>query len=122
MLRTNPNGVAWSVIIGAFAVFVVLAGGVIYSGYWWLTESMVSLEIALTGHNVQVQRPNRTQYEVNVNSVPVQSRLVTDSALTNQGQLAFLAKPANGTPDGQALRSEERRVGKECRSRWSPYH
>src|SRR3712207_8274614 len=23
---------------------------------------------------------------------------------------------------GQASRSEERRVGKECRSRWSPYH
>ena len=23
---------------------------------------------------------------------------------------------------GQPLRSEERRVGKECRSRWSPYH
>src|SRR2546425_9394099 len=27
------------------------------------------------------------------------------------------------TPDGKPdLRSEERRVGKECRSRWSPYH
>src|SRR2546430_17633196 len=26
------------------------------------------------------------------------------------------------TPPGQAPRSEERRVGKECRSRWSPYH
>src|SRR3989440_4145964 len=24
--------------------------------------------------------------------------------------------------DGRADRSEERRVGKECRSRWSPYH
>ena len=24
--------------------------------------------------------------------------------------------------DNQELRSEERRVGKECRSRWSPYH
>src|SRR5256885_7634559 len=24
--------------------------------------------------------------------------------------------------DGAADRSEERRVGKECRSRWSPYH
>ena len=23
---------------------------------------------------------------------------------------------------GRANRSEERRVGKECRSRWSPYH
>ena len=25
-------------------------------------------------------------------------------------------------PNGYVLRSEERRVGKECRSRWSPYH
>src|SRR3989442_1268042 len=25
-------------------------------------------------------------------------------------------------PEGRAARSEERRVGKECRSRWSPYH
>ena len=24
--------------------------------------------------------------------------------------------------DGEGIRSEERRVGKECRSRWSPYH
>src|SRR5687768_15024023 len=24
--------------------------------------------------------------------------------------------------DDEAMRSEERRVGKECRSRWSPYH
>ena len=24
--------------------------------------------------------------------------------------------------DGKYYRSEERRVGKECRSRWSPYH
>jgi len=29
-----------------------------------------------------------------------------------------LTAPAIGT----AARSEERRVGKECRSRWSPYH
>src|SRR5688572_31934649 len=26
------------------------------------------------------------------------------------------------TAPGPKLRSEERRVGKECRSRWSPYH
>ena len=32
--------------------------------------------------------------------------------------------PNLGTPQDirQMLRSEERRVGKECRSRWSPYH
>src|SRR2546422_7320815 len=33
--------------------------------------------------------------------------------------------PATGRPwgaDFPVVRSEERRVGKECRSRWSPYH
>src|SRR2546430_5446244 len=34
------------------------------------------------------------------------------------------AQPGGALPDDRAgdLRSEERRVGKECRSRWSPYH
>ena len=30
--------------------------------------------------------------------------------------------PVAGTALREANRSEERRVGKECRSRWSPYH
>ena len=29
---------------------------------------------------------------------------------------------ADRTPGTLVVRSEERRVGKECRSRWSPYH
>ena len=29
---------------------------------------------------------------------------------------------ADGLGSGVKARSEERRVGKECRSRWSPYH
>src|SRR3989442_11208067 len=35
--------------------------------------------------------------------------------------LAAFIIQSNRTPGGGA-RSEERRVGKECRSRWSPYH
>ena len=31
-------------------------------------------------------------------------------------------KMLDGEFDNIAERSEERRVGKECRSRWSPYH
>src|SRR2546425_13107650 len=34
---------------------------------------------------------------------------------------AYLGE-TKGSPDGGERRSEERRVGKECRSRWSPYH
>src|SRR2546422_6819479 len=39
--------------------------------------------------------------------------------------LSPLAKPRRGDStkaERWELRSEERRVGKECRSRWSPYH
>src|SRR3989449_10819177 len=36
--------------------------------------------------------------------------------------LAATAAPAAFTGAGRPARSEERRVGKECRSRWSPYH
>ena len=50
------------------------------------------------------------------------------AALTAQGY-ALEAAPrrgyrlAGGDPFcTEAIRSEERRVGKECRSRWSPYH
>ena len=32
------------------------------------------------------------------------------------------AREASGMTQEQLARSEERRVGKECRSRWSPYH
>ena len=38
---------------------------------------------------------------------------------------ALIAVPAYGfyyVHDDSVSRSEERRVGKECRSRWSPYH
>ena len=32
------------------------------------------------------------------------------------------ALPARAAGLDSSFRSEERRVGKECRSRWSPYH
>ena len=32
------------------------------------------------------------------------------------------AFPEKAEKEAMAERSEERRVGKECRSRWSPYH
>ena len=38
------------------------------------------------------------------------------------GSSAFSAIGAVDSPVIMDTRSEERRVGKECRSRWSPYH
>src|SRR2546430_5229830 len=35
---------------------------------------------------------------------------------------SWLKYPGRAPPGHALIRSEERRVGKECRSRWSPYH
>src|ERR1043166_4829047 len=42
--------------------------------------------------------------------------------LTNASGLVFQSFGKPSRFSNTVLRSEERRVGKECRSRWSPYH
>src|ERR1039458_9820633 len=47
--------------------------------------------------------------------------MTSHDAILRMGQLASLGVLAYAIGK-LTLRSEERRVGKECRSRWSPYH
>ena len=42
--------------------------------------------------------------------------------INNDIKTAMKAKDKETLAVLRQLRSEERRVGKECRSRWSPYH
>src|SRR3712207_2852670 len=49
------------------------------------------------------------------------NRLHLAKLLKSGGNLLLLDEPTNDL-DVDTLRSEERRVEKECRSRWSPYH
>src|SRR5260370_8264536 len=49
-------------------------------------------------------------------AISTDNLIATVSRLQQRG-IEFL-----NTPDSYYARSEERRVGKECRSRWSPYH
>jgi len=65
-----------------------------------------------------------------VNGHPEKFRIVTYEGAFHGRTLAALSATGNkkyldgfGPPvEGFDQRSEERRVGKECRSRWSPYH
>ena len=51
-----------------------------------------------------------------------------DKFVEQSGELVYADEHRIGVAQGvderviEGLRSEERRVGKECRSRWSPYH
>ena len=47
---------------------------------------------------------------------PAELRVPANQAAT------LTVKNLDPTPEEFESRSEERRVGKECRSRWSPYH
>src|SRR2546422_11446362 len=52
----------------------------------------------------------------------IAAMLVRSAADWNRGDLAgFMGDYAKDSMTSY-VRSEERRVGKECRSRWSPYH
>ena len=49
-------------------------------------------------------------------------RIDAEQALAAEIENSLLAAVANLRGYTMSNRSEERRVGKECRSRWSPYH
>src|SRR2546427_5182440 len=49
-------------------------------------------------------------------------RRVRPAAVLPPLRARFLRADPQAVPQGRQGRSEERRVGKECRSRWSPYH
>src|SRR3712207_2168453 len=61
-----------------------------------------------------------TPIEQEVNGV--ENMLYMSSQATSDGRMQLTVTFKLGTDLDTAQRSEERRVGKECRSRWSPYH
>src|SRR2546428_8577547 len=52
-----------------------------------------------------------------ITGVGAQEKIVADPGISND-----LIQRHEGAAELAIWRSEERRVGKECRSRWSPYH
>ena len=52
----------------------------------------------------------------------VMKDLVDKAGLSDQFEIASAATSTEEIGNPVYPRSEERRVGKECRSRWSPYH
>ena len=99
-------------------------------------DSQALEEVVVLGYSSRA-RKDLTGSVGSVSGVKIAAVPVTSAAVALQGKIAgVLERPA---PDavryertvvrrlaragnGDGSRSEERRVGKECRSRWSPYH
>src|ERR1041385_4734839 len=78
-------------------------------------------------HFGRYQPPERSSSPVQTTFRGALATFATWTASTTKSEAGFARRP-NPPPRYVVLsftfsgRSEERRVGKECRSRWSPYH
>src|SRR2546427_2319091 len=103
-------------VIGAGNIGGAIAANLLADGY------------AVAVHDTD---PARSVALVRVGAV----RADTPAAVAERSEITFTSLPspavmeavaqawlAGAARDAVLVRSEERRVGKECRSRWSPYH
>src|ERR1035438_141270 len=79
------------------------------AAYLGQADSPHALSLALSG-----------KYALDPGTLPWQRPCGTDDRFLSSVNAGAL--PVPDRPQKDKKRSEERRVGKECRSRWSPYH
>src|SRR3712207_9171304 len=97
----------------AYADYCPIALGVDVLGDRWTPLVIRELMVGATGFN-EIHR-----------GVPKMSRTLLAQRLRlleRRGLVRREVSPRGRAGRYQLTRSEERRVGKECRSRWSPYH
>ena len=96
----------WKWAVAAAAAFVLLVAFVIAT----TPARHVAKVIAILGPCQYIAADGKVREEVKVGTV-----LRVGDTIRTRSSSAWVKLDLNG-------RSEERRVGKECRSRWSPYH
>ena len=84
-------------------------------GKWLESESkdIIQVDDPATGKiigEISCAKKNEVDLAVSASKAAFNSRILVDMPLLERAKLMH------------RIRSEERRVGKECRSRWSPYH
>ena len=96
-------------------VYFVPAFSGLYAPYW---------DMSARGSIVGLTRFVRKEHLIRatLESICYQTRDVVDAMNKDSGVPLAELKVDGGAVRNNLLRSEERRVGKECRSRWSPYH
>ena len=78
-------------------------------------------DLAASWHSVRDFRPDPVPPEV-VEEILEDARQAPSWSNTRPFMLALATGERADRLRAASSRSEERRVGKECRSRWSPYH
>ena len=102
-------------------LFVLLLNplSVLTAGFW-LSFLAVAIILFVSSHRIYISkfwRWQRVQWAITLALIPL-----TIFFMQNISIISPIANMIAIPLVSIAIRSEERRVGKECRSRWSPYH
>ena len=104
----------------------------------WLSTTVILLASVIGAplwHTIRAPDPGFVEYRMPVKTdIPTALAVAPDGAIWftlefsdaigvfRHGRIERLSKGTQNLEPLGLARSEERRVGKECRSRWSPYH
>ena len=93
---------------------------------WDVDDLIFDEDVLKTSSTINSLEPAEREGVINGAKLYRQAMLACDEGIASTSGLAKAMKEAGletvYVVENAQLRSEERRVGKECRSRWSPYH
>src|SRR2546422_9451104 len=107
--------------LGAYEIISLLGSGgmgEVYRARDTRLKREVAIKVLPDGFSQDAERLARFQREAEVLATLNHSNIAAVYGLETDGGITGIVLEF---VDGET-RSEERRVGKECRSRWSPYH
>src|SRR3712207_9461929 len=101
-------------------VGTVCIGQAASMGSFLLAAGEPGMRVALTNARIMIHQPSGGA-QGQATDIEIQAReILRIRARMNELYAKYTGQPIETIND--SMRSEERRVGKECRSRWSPYH
>ena len=122
-------GVCWGIFAGATPGFGAVIGMALLIPFTFGMAPEVALPMLAAVYAGAVYGGGITAIMIGVPGTSAAAATVADGfAMTKRGEsnkaltTSVYASAFGGFFGGVVLRSEERRVGEECRSRWSPYH
>ena len=98
----------------------ILKGAVTGTGSGHLFDIIDENSLAIASRTLGFELNNQSVFGSIITKS--QRRLAKDIEKGVVGDIAVIESGGNDCDYDWNVRSEERRVGKECRSRWSPYH
>ncbi|MBX3084839.1 MAG: hypothetical protein KF716_24605 [Anaerolineae bacterium] len=92
LLTRHPQFIAMTVLLGSFAIFLILCGLLTFTGYWFFFESGVDLKVNLqvSRGSIKVSYPEGGEPQLIESSADIEGLATVRINETSQGYLTFI--------------------------------